>query len=288
MFAQAPSSPSTSPAWRENSVNMEALVRAALAEDIGPGDVTTEACLGPELQASARIIAKQDLVLSGLLPAAESFSQLGAQLVPSAQDGAHLSPGDLVATVSGPARALLTGERTALNFLGRLSGVATHTASVVAQAAGMTVVDTRKTTPVFRALEKAAVRHGGGGNHRMALYDAILIKENHIAAAGSLTSAIERARARGTGLFLQVEVETLEQLEAALSVGVDGILLDNMDDQTLRAAVVQARGRAMLEASGNMTGERIARLADSGLDRVSMGGLIHQARWVDLSMRLSA
>lgn len=266
-------------------MDLTELVAAALAEDIGTGDVTTEATVDPAAEATARIVAKQALVLSGQGPAEETFRQMGAQYLPVAADGAALAPGEEVGRVRGLARALLTGERTALNFLMHLSGIATHTAMVVQSAQGMKVVDTRKTVPLLRHLQKAAVRHGGGGNHRLALYDAVLIKENHIAAAGGLDRAIHAARAHAKGLFLQVEVERLDQLDQAVAAGVDGVLLDNMDDATLAEAVVRAGGRVMLEASGNMDAERIAGLADSGLDRISMGGLIHQARWVDLSMR---
>ncbi len=265
-------------------MDLQSLVAAALAEDIGPGDVTTEACVPADAEARGRIIAKEHLVLSGVQAAAETFSQLGARLRPTADDGSALGPGDEVARVDGPARALLTGERTALNFLMHLSGIATHTASVIAAAGDLEVVDTRKTTPLFRALEKAAVRHGGGSNHRMALYDAILIKENHILAAGGLEIAVRQARSHTNGLQLQIEVESLEQLERAIAAGVDAVLLDNMSDATLVEAVRLADGRVMLEASGNMDAARIAGLASSGLDRVSMGGLVHQARWVDLSM----
>ena len=268
-------------------MTLVALVAAALAEDIGSGDVTTEACVPEGHAATARIVAKQALVVSGQDAAAETFGQLGATYTPVMPDGSAVETGTVVATVAGTARALLTAERTALNFLMHLSGFATHTASVVAAANGLQVVDTRKTAPAYRSLQKAAVRHGGGHNHRMALYDAILIKENHIAAAGDLTTAVARARAAGRGLFLQVEVETLAQLSDAIAAGADGVLLDNMSDEMLRDAVRQASGKVLLEASGNMTADRVGRLADSGLDRVSMGGLIHQARWVDLSMRFA-
>ncbi len=266
-------------------MELQALVAGALAEDVGSGDVTTEACVPADQHACARIFAKQDLVLSGQDAAAETFGQLGGTYQPTVKDGTLLAPGGEVARISGPARALLTAERTALNFLMHLSGIATHTASVIAASGGMKVVDTRKTTPLLRTLEKAAVVHGGGSNHRMALYDAILIKDNHIAAAGGLTQAVEQARIRGEGLQVQVEVETLQQLEAAVQAEADAVLLDNMDDSTLLQAVAMASGKVLLEASGNMDAERISGLAGSGLDRISMGGLIHQARWVDLSMR---
>lgn len=270
------------------------LVRLTLVEDIGPGDVTTRAVVDPALGGTARIIAKQALVVSGQLAAAEVFRQLDVRYQSLVEDGEEVASGALVGRASGALAALLTGERTALNFLMRLCGVATHTRMVVRAAGGLRVVDTRKTTPLLRTLEKAAVRHGGAANHRYALYDGVLIKDNHIVAAGGLTTAVRRARAAAHHLLrVEVEVETLAEFAEALAAGADVVLLDNMDDTTLREAVVmRATHRAaggqpvVLEASGNMTAERIARLGDVGLDFVSMGGLVHQARWADLSMRI--
>ncbi|MFZ5480034.1 MAG: carboxylating nicotinate-nucleotide diphosphorylase [Myxococcota bacterium] len=259
------------------------LVRLALAEDVGPGDVTTDAVAG-DASGRARIYAKERLVVSGHLAAAEVFRQLGAAYTVVVGDGEQTD--GTIATVEGPLRALLTGERVALNFLMRLSGVATHTRAVV-KAAALPVLDTRKTTPLLRALEKAAVRHGGGRNHRMALYDGVMIKDNHIVAAGGIAEAVRRARAHAHPLLkIEVEVESLDELRLALDAGADVVLLDNMDDATLAEAVRVAAGRAKLEASGGMTPERVARLAGIGVDWVSMGGLIHRARWVDLSMRI--
>ena len=280
------------------------LVRLALEEDVGPGDVTTRAVVAPTARGAARIVAKQAIVVSGQAAAAEVFRQLDARYEPVVADGAEAEPGVVVARVEGTLAALLTGERTALNFLMRLCGVATHTRSVVRAAGGLRVVDTRKTTPLLRALEKEAVRHGGAANHRYALYDGVLIKDNHIVAAGGLTTAVRRARASAHHLLrIEVEVESLGELREALAAGADVVLLDNMDDATLHEAVaMRAAHRAaggqpvVLEASGNMTAERIARLAATlqganlqgagGLDFVSMGGLVHQARWADLSMRI--
>lgn len=262
------------------------LVRLALEEDVGPGDVTTEACV-PARAGRARLYAKQDIVLCGQAAAAETFRQLGANYVPALPDGAAVGPGQDVAHVEGPLPALVTGERVALNFLMRLSGIATHTRAVVAGAGGLTVLDTRKTTPLHRALEKHAVRCGGARNHRFALYDGVMVKDNHIVAAGGIAAAVAAVRARAHALLkIEVEVETLAELDEALAAGADVVLLDNMDDATLAAAVARAAGRAKLEASGNMTAERVARIATIGLDFVSMGGLIHQARWADLSMRV--
>lgn len=267
-------------------MTLSELVRLTLAEDIGPGDLTTNTTVLAEQRGTARIIAKEELVLSGLDAAAEVFGQLGATLRRVAAEGQTLSAGAVVATVEGPLRSLLSGERAALNFLMHLSGVATHTRRVVAVSA-VKVVDTRKSTPLLRQLEKAAVRAGGAFNHRFALFDGILIKDNHIVAAGGLTTAVKRARAGAHHLLrIEVEVESLTELEEALAAGADVVLLDNMDDDTLREAVRINAGRAILEASGNMTAERVARLGDVGIDFVSMGGLIHQSRWVDLSMRI--
>lgn len=258
------------------------LVRLALEEDVGPGDVTTLACVGVG-EGRASIYAKEPIVVSGQAAAGEVFRQLGAAYTPVVGDGEETS-GE-VGTVSGPLAALLTGERTALNFLMRLSGVATHTRKIVSASGGMKVLDTRKTTPLLRALEKAAVRHGGGHNHRLALYDGVLIKDNHVVAAGGVAEAIRRARAVAHPLLkLEVEIEQLSQLPDALAADV--VMLDNMDDATIADAVRIAAGRVTLEASGNMTAERAARLCKAGVDCVSMGGLIHAARWVDLSMRV--
>ncbi|MES2641435.1 MAG: carboxylating nicotinate-nucleotide diphosphorylase [Myxococcota bacterium] len=270
------------------------LVRLALEEDVGPGDVTTRAVVDPAARGTARIVAKQALVVSGQSAAAEVFRQLDARYEVVVPDGEEVTAGTVVGRVDGSLAALLTSERTALNFLMRLCGVATHTRMVVRAAGSLRVVDTRKTTPLLRALEKDAVRHGGAANHRYALYDGVLIKDNHIVAAGGLTTAVRRARAAAHHLLrVEVEVENLEEFAEALAAGADVVLLDNMQDDTLREAVaMRAAHRAtggqpvVLEASGNMTAERIVGLRDVGLDFVSMGGLIHQARWADLSMRI--
>lgn len=269
-------------------MTFDGLIDAALAEDIGPGDITTRSTVDPLAQGEAHIVAKQALVVSGLEVAAAVFVRFGVLLRPQAQNGQRVSPGELVCTLRGSVAGMLTGERCALNFLMRLSGIATHTAALVEAAQGQVkVVDTRKTTPLHRALEKQAVLHGGGLNHRFGLFDGVLIKDNHITAAGGVTEAVRRARAQAHHLLrVEVEVETLAQLHEALAVGVDVVLLDNMDDATLAEAVQITAGRALLEASGNMTAERIARIRGFGLDFVSVGGLVHQARWVDLSMRL--
>jgi len=274
-------------------MTLEALIRLALEEDVGSGDLTTDAIVPPDAAGSAVILAKQRLVLCGHAAAAAVFDAFGATYTPLRAEGEHVERGVEVARVDGPLRGLLTGERVALNLLMRLSGIATHTASVVATAGGLKVVDTRKTTPLHRALERQAVRVGGAANHRFALYDGVLIKDNHVRAAGGVTEALRRARA-GIHHLLRVEVEvsTLEELGEALDAGADAVLLDNMDDDRLRIAVQRARAHprgvgVLLEASGNMTAERIARIAGLGLDLVSMGGLVHQARWADLSMEIA-
>jgi len=270
-------------------MNIEKLVRASLEEDVGTGDITTEACVDARLTGVAEIRAKADIVVCGHAPANETFAQVGADYAARVPDGTLVEAGSVVASVEGPLRALLTGERVALNFLMRLSGIATHTRHCVARTRTLRVVDTRKTTPIHRMLEKHAVRMGGADNHRFALYDAVLIKENHIMAAGGVTQAVSRAKSSVGGRFaVQVEVESIDQIGPAIAAGADALLLDNMDDKTLAEAVAVADGRALLEASGGMTPERLPRLEGLGLDRVSMGGLIHQARWVDLSMRIAA
>ena len=268
-------------------MNLAELVRLALDEDLGPGDVTATATIAAAAQGVAVVTARQALVLSGSEPAQEAFRQQGVTWQALHSDGDPVAAGTPVARVEGPLRGRLGAERVALNFLMRLSGVATHTAAVLAHADGLRVVDTRKSTPLLRRLEKAAVRHGGGGNHRFGLFDGVLIKENHILGAGGVARAVGLARASAHHLLrVQIEVETLAQLVQAIDAGADAVLLDNMDDATLAQAVAIAGGRVILEASGNMDAGRIAALSGLGLDQVSMGGLIHQARWADLSLRV--
>lgn len=265
------------------------LVRLSLEEDVGPGDVTTRACVDAGAQGKARIYAKEAIVVSGQEAATEVFRQLGCVYTAVVADGGQaggVDP-DTVGTVTGPAAGLVTGERTALNFLMRLSGIATHVRRITDRAPGLRIVDTRKTTPLLRALEKAAVRHGGGGNHRFGLFDGVMIKDNHIVAAGGIRAAIERVRAAVHPLLrVEVEVEDLEELAQALDAGADDVLLDNMGDAMLADAVRITAGRARLEVSGGITPERLPVLRALGVHRVSMGGLIHQARWVDLSLRV--
>ena len=268
----------------------EPLVRAALAEDIGPGDITTTLCVPADAQATATVLAKAPGVVAGLDLCALSFRLLD----PDARWEAHVADGfpmthppTPLATVIGNARALLTAERVALNFLQRLSGVATLTARYVAAVAGTQaqIVDTRKTTPGLRVLEKYAVRVGGGHNHRLGLYDCVLIKDNHIQAAGSIGKAVTAARAQiPHTMKVEVETDTLAQVGEALDAGADIILLDNMDLDTLRQAVMRIGGRAMTEASGGLALDRVAAVAATGVQILSVGALTHSAPALDISL----
>jgi nicotinate-nucleotide pyrophosphorylase (carboxylating) len=274
-----------------NSPHLDRLIDLALEEDIGPGDVTTQALIPPELQGEAQIRAKETLVVAGLPVAGRVFHKLDAEIVFAAavDDGQEVAKGQVLARLTGPVASILTGERVALNFLQRLSGIATFTRQMVAQVGGSTaaLVDTRKTTPGWRVLEKYAVRLGGGRNHRLGLYDGVLIKNNHLTAVGSISEAVRQARARAHNLLkIEVEVTDLEGLEEALNAGADLILLDNMDDATLRQAVELTRGRARLEASGSMTKERLTKVAATGVNFISMGALTHSAPAVDIHLRL--
>ena len=265
------------------------LVTRALAEDLGRGDATSAAVVDQSQMARGVLQAKASLVVAGLDVCAEVFRQCDVAAVFEVRwgDGARCEPGDVVAVVTGRARALLTAERTALNLLQRLSGIATLTARFVAAAAGrITVLDTRKTTPTLRALEKYAVRCGGGTNHRFGLDDAVLIKDNHKRLAGGVGPAVRRALTAQTGLSVEVEVETLEELDEALAAGASAILLDNFTTYDLRQAVARGQGRARLEVSGGVTLDRLPEIATTGADAVSVGALTHSAPSVDLSFEL--
>jgi nicotinate-nucleotide pyrophosphorylase (carboxylating) len=276
------------------------LVRRALAEDVGGGDVTTDATVEPDARARALITQKAPGVIYGLEAAEAAFTLLdpGVRFERLAREGRWREEGGPVLAIEGSARALLTGERTALNFLGHLSGVATLAARAAkeVQGTGAKVLDTRKTTPGLRALEKAAVAAGGAHNHRAVynhragLYDAILIKENHIAAAGGIAQAVARAREAAPRLAdtLEVEVRDAADIEQALEAGAPRLLLDNMSVAQLRAAVEQVAGRARLEASGNVTLQSIRERALTGVDFISMGALTHSAPALDLSLSLSS
>lgn len=263
------------------------LVREALAEDVGPGDVTTAATVPPDARMAAAIVANAPCVVAGLDVAREVFALVDPTiaLVDLRADGSACNPGDQVATVSGPAAGILTAERPALNFLQHLSGIATRTRDFVEAAGGrLKVLDTRKTIPGLRALAKYAVTCGGGVNHRVGLYDGILIKDNHIAVAGGVAEAVRRVRASGSLLPIEVEADTLADVDAALEAAVDVIMLDNMDDETIDAAMGRIGGRARVELSGGMTVERVRRLAASGADYVSIGAITHSAPAVDMSL----
>lgn len=272
--------------------HVERLVELALEEDLFLGDATSDATLDAQASGEGRFLAKDDLVLAGTAVAERVFERLGASCRFDRPDGALARKGEWLGSARGPLRALLAAERTALNFLQRLSGVATLTrtcADALARGGGRTrLLDTRKTTPGWRALEKAAVRAGGGGNHRLALGDGVLIKDNHVAACGGVGEAVRRARARASALLrVEAEVTDLAGLEEAIAAGADIVLLDNMDDAALAEAVRLARGRVLLEASGNMTLERLPRVAATGVDFVSMGALTHSARAVDVSFEIA-
>jgi nicotinate-nucleotide pyrophosphorylase (carboxylating) len=267
------------------------IVQRALAEDVGSGDVTVAATVPAHARGRALISQKAPGVIFGLEVAEEVFRQLEPELSFErlAPEGVWRAPGPVL-SLTGPAGAILTGERTALNFLARLSGVATLTARYVAAARGTRarILDTRKTTPGLRALEKAAVAAGGGVNHRIGLYDMVLIKENHAALAGGVGAAVHAARAAAPERRLEVECRTLQEVREALQAGAPMILLDNMDVGMLREAVALVAGRAQLEASGNVTLESVGAVAATGVDFVSVGALTHSAPSLDLSLILSA
>ncbi len=265
-----------------------AAIQQALKEDIGSGDVTTDSIVPPEAAMSGQIIAKQTGVIAGLDVAGATFSLLDrrVEFTPRIAEGARVENRQVLADIAGPARALLTGERTALNFLGRMSGIATLTRQFVEAVAGTkaVILDTRKTAPGLRLIDKLAVRRGGGQNHRTGLYDMILIKDNHIDFAGSLAEAVHRARAAATRLEVEVEARTLEDVRAALELRVERILLDNMPPEMMAEAVKMTRGRAKLEASGNVSLETIRKIAETGVDFISIGALTHSAKVFDVSL----
>ena len=269
---------------------VEALVERFLDEDIGRGDRTTEAVVPETLTGRARIEAREGAVIAGLDVARACFDALGGlEWKPEVADGDRVEAGGVVVRMEGQLRTILTGERTALNLLQRLSGIATQTRRYVEAIEGTAaqVVDTRKTTPGLRPLEKYAVRVGGGSNHRAGLDDGILIKDNHIAAAGSVTEAVSRARVEVPhGLKVEVEVQDLDQLDDAVAAGADAVLLDNMSPEMVREAVTRAGGKALLEASGGITLDTISEYAKTGVDLISVGALTHSVRAIDLSLEV--
>jgi nicotinate-nucleotide pyrophosphorylase (carboxylating) len=269
------------------------IIDAALAEDVGPGDITTRATVPPERMGSALMVAREDLVACGLSIAAAVFSRLSADVRSHAlvADGQKVMAGQTLLRAEGPVTAMLTGERVALNLVQRLSGVASLTRQFVeaVRDTSAIILDTRKTTPGLRRLEKYAVRCGGGRNHRHGLYDAILIKDNHLAALDglppdSVTVAVQRARDRYPDHPIQIEADTLEQVEIALAAGADTLLLDNMTLIQLRLAVQLARGRAQTEASGGVSLGNVRAIAETGVDFISVGALTHSARAVDIGL----
>ena len=273
-------------------MQFEAVVRRALAEDLGrAGDLTTDSLIEPGARARARLVAREEGRVAGIDVAGAVFSLLEPSVAVDVVlgDGSEASAGALIARIEGPARALLTGERVALNFLGHLSGIATETARAVAAVAGLRarIVCTRKTTPGLRALEKYAVRCGGGSNHRFGLDDAVLIKDNHLVAAGGIRPAVERVRARlGHMVKVEVEVDTLDQLRELIPLGVDNVLLDNMTPETLARAVEMVKGRMTTEASGGITPDSVSDVAQSGVDMISLGWLTHSAPALDVALEL--
>jgi nicotinate-nucleotide pyrophosphorylase (carboxylating) len=270
---------------------IERLVELALDEDLSLGDATSEATIDAAVTGEGRFLAKEELVLAGTAIAARIFERLGAQCRFERADGARAARGEWVGSAHGPLRALLAAERTSLNFLQRLSGIATTTRRCVDTlgASKTRLLDSRKTTPGWRMLEKAAVRAGGGTNHRRNLGDGILIKDNHVAACGGVGAAVTLARARGSALLrVEVEITHLDQLEEAIATGADIVLLDNMDDASMAEAVRRTAGRVPLEASGGITFERLPRVAATGVDFVSMGAITQSARAVDISFEITA
>ena len=266
------------------------LIRLALQEDITSEDVSTNAVMPTAQQGTVDLIAKEDGIMAGLDVYARVFTLLDPATVVTFQvkDGDRVKPGDLIGTVTGDIRVLLSGERVALNYLQRMSGIATYTRQVadLLEGSGVTLLDTRKTTPNCRIFEKYAVRVGGGCNHRYNLSDGVLLKDNHIGAAGSITNAIQMAKAYAPFVRkIEIEVETLEQVKEAVDAGADIIMLDNMTPDTMRQAVELIDGRAQTECSGNITKENIARIREIGVDFVSSGALTHSAPILDISMK---
>ena len=265
------------------------IILNALQEDMGPGDITAQLLIPEGKKGKGVIMAKEPGVIAGLPVAARVFSLLDPEVCfsPLCQEGQEVGAGAVLAQVGGPLRAILAGERVALNFLQHLSGIATRTSRVVQLIKGYPVrlLDTRKTTPGLRCLEKYAVRVGGGANHRLGLFDGILIKDNHIAAVGSVAEAVRRARAGAPPLLkIEVEVKNLEELEEALEAGADIIMLDNMSLEQMACAVQMARGKALLEASGGITEENIEKVAAIGVDFISLGALTHSVKALDIAL----
>lgn len=271
---------------------LDALIRQALAEDLAGGDLTSDALFPRHSFVVGEAVAKSDLVVSGVDPFVRTFFLVapGCRVEPLVEDGASVSAGTVLFRVEGETRGMLAAERTALNFLQQLSGTATLTRAFVDRAADRCrIVDTRKTIPGLRALQRAAVRHGGGSNHRDSLGSAVLIKDNHIAAAGGVKIAVERARAHAPHTTrIEIEVTDFDELDEALAASADIVMLDNFDDRQIREAVTRVAGRALVEVSGGITLDRVEVLAASGVDVISVGALTHSAPAADISLRLRA
>ena len=272
------------------TLNVDNLLLLALQEDISSEDVTTNAVMPEACQGTVQLLCKQDGVIAGMEVFARVFTLLDekTEIIPYVKDGDEVKKGDLLATVNGDIRVLLSGERTALNYLQRMSGIATYTRSVakLLEGSGVTLLDTRKTTPNCRVFEKYAVRVGGGCNHRYNLSDGVLLKDNHIGAAGSITKAIQMAKAYAPFVRkIEIETETLEQVAEAVEAGADIIMLDNMTPEVMKQAGALIDGRAQTECSGNITKENIARICEIGVDFVSSGALTHSAPILDISMK---
>jgi len=271
------------------STEIDACINRALAEDIGGGDATTNAIVPAGLKIRGDIIAKQTGIIAGLDVAAKVFFTLDETIAfeTRVSEGERVENGSIVADVFGPARGLLTAERTALNFLGRMSGIATLTRQFVDEIAGTSakILDTRKTAPGLRVIDKLAVSRGGGHNHRQGLFDMILIKDNHIAAAGSLAEAVRRVRTAGLDLEIEIEAADLEDVQAGIQLGLQRILLDNMSVAMMKEAVKLTSRRAKLEASGNVTLANVREIAETGVDYISVGALTHSAKVFDVSLK---
>lgn len=273
-----------------NNPQVEQIITLALNEDIGTGDITTLSTIPADKTALGRFVAKEDMIICGIDLAAHIFARVdpSIELKANFKDGDAVKKGDVIAVVSGNAQNVLTGERTALNFMQRLTGIATRTHASVAEVAGTNakITDTRKTTPGLRVLEKYAVRVGGGTNHRFNLADGVLIKDNHIAVSGGIQNAVKNARAViPHTLKIEVEVETKEQLAEALDAGADIIMLDNMSNDLMRECVGIVAGRALVEASGNMGEKSLREVAETGVDIISVGALTHTVKAADISLK---
>ncbi len=278
---------------KSNLKRIEPLIEMALEEDIQAGDITTNSLIPETVKTKAVMTAKANGVIAGIQVAEMVFKKLDSNIIftPHVSDGDKVTPGSLIAEIEGSFRALLTGERTALNFLQRMSGIATVTAQFVEQTKGCktAILDTRKTLPGHRILDKYAVAAGGGTNHRIGLFDMVMIKDNHIKVAGSITNAVNEVRSKiPENIKIEVETTTLDEVEEALNTTADIIMLDNMDNATMRKAVQHINGKAKTEASGNMTLERIKEVAATGVDFISIGALTHSVKALDISQNIES